>query len=347
MDAAQFAQVMAQAAAESKAQIQAMQQHHAQQMAQLAAQVAAAAAQAAAPAAAAGPPRGQRLAAPSPFEGSSSTLDDWMAAMQRQFEFYNMPDDGERVRFASAHLHKSAWDWWSTIALANRPNSWTTLKTALIARFQPVTSAETARAKLIALSQGKQSITEYVDNFRRLLARIPDMGLADQLFQFIRGLRPALATQLRVQGVTTMDAAINLAVRVGSLSDMGASQQSQSASSSSPMDLDAIEGLEADTSATSVGEAPVTRAEFQQLLNAMRDGRRTGGAGSSSSSSNSGNNGRFVPRGPPTIPHLTPDQVKEYMDSGKCFGCGSKDHRSRQCPKRKIGADKRVSWSSN
>lgn len=343
MDAAQFAQVMAQAAAESKAQIQAMQQHHAQQMSQLAAQIVAAAPPAAAPAAAAGPPRGQRLAAPTPFEGSSSTLDDWMAAMQRQFEFYNMPD-GERVRFASAHLHKSAWDWWST--LANRPNSWASLKVALIARFQPVTSAETARAKLIALSQGKQSINEYVDNFRRLLARIPDMGLADQLFQFIRGLRPALATQLRVQGVTTMEDAINLAVRVGSLSDMGASQQSQSASSSSPMDLDAIEGLEADTSATSVEEAPVTRAEFQQLLNAMRDSRRTGGAGSNSSSSNNGNNGRFAPRGPPTIPHLTPDQVKEYMDSGKCFGCGSKDHRSRQCPKRKVGADKRVSWSN-
>ena len=346
MDAAQFAQVMAQAAAESKAQIQAMQQHHAHQMQQLAAQVAAAAAPAAAPALAAGPPRGQRLAAPSPFEGSSSTLDDWMASMQRQFEFYNMPE-GERVRFASAHLHKSAWDWWSTIALANRPNSWAALKVALIARFQPVTSAETARAKLIALSQGKQSINEYVDHFRRLLARIPDMGLADQLFQFIRGLRPALATQLRIQGVITIEDAINLAVRVGSLSDMGASQQSQPSSSSSPMDLDAIEGLEADTSAASVGEAPVTRAEFQQFLNALRDGRRTGGAGSNnSSSSNSGNSGRFVPRGPPIIPHLTPDQVKEYMDSGKCFGCGSKDHRSRQCPKRKVGTDKRVSWSN-
>jgi hypothetical protein len=39
-------------------------------------------------------------------------------------------------------------------------------------------------------------------------------------------------------------------------------------------------------------------------------------------------------------------QVQEYMDAGKCFGCGSTDHQSRKCPKRKEGANGRVSWSN-
>jgi hypothetical protein len=78
------------------------------------------------------------------------------------------------------------------------------------------------------------------------------------------------------------------------------------------------------------------------MLAALADGRRGGGG------SNGG--GRRQPqqrgRGLPVIPHLSPEQVKAYMDAGKCFGCGSNDHRSRQCPKRTVGADGRPSWSN-
>ena len=120
-----------------------------------------------------------------------------------------------------------------------------------------------------------------------------------------------------------------------------------------PMELDNIEGLEADTSA-----APITRAELQQLvLNAVREGR-----GTQEGHSTHGTHGKHSKHGKhnahgsragaggfralPIIPHLTPDQVTEYMAAGKCFGCGAKDHSSRGCPKRKVGADGRVSWSN-
>jgi Retrotransposon gag protein len=340
MDATQFAAVMTQVVTQQEKQIAQIQQHHAQQMALVQQQVADAVAAAAAPHANA-PPRGPRVAAPTPFEGRAATLDEWTAAMERQFAWYNTTDEKDRVRIAVAHLQGPAWEWWHTLA-GPLPASWGNLKLALRTRFQPIASAETARAQLFALSQGKHSVNDYVDSFRRLLARIPDMGPADQLFQFIRGLRPALATQLRVHDKKTLDEAINLAVRVGSLGEMAAAQASSG--SSAPMELDAlagIEGLEADTSTAT--DTPITRAELQQLLNAMREGHR--GTGASSSNSNRNGNGRYVPRGLPTHPNLTPDQVKEYMEAGKCFGCGSKDHRGRQCHKRIVGADGRVSWS--
>lgn len=103
-----------------------------------------------------------------------------------------------------------------------------------------------------------------------------------------------------------------------------------------------VEGLEPATSTDRPEDAtPITKADLQHLLNAMRDERK--GPASSSNSSKFSRN-RMMGRGMPRIPHLTPLQVSEYMDAGKCFGCGSKEHRSRNCPKRRIGIDGKVTW---
>ena len=342
MNAADFATIMAQAAQTAQQNMQAMQQalqlQHSTQLAQLAKQI---------------PPRGPRFAAPTAFDGRSSALDAWKADMLRQFEWYNTAGDSDRIRVAAAHLQGPAGDWWTSLAANARPTTWPLFLAALEARFQPVNSAEIARTKLYALAQGKLTTNEYVDQFRRLLARIPDMGAPDQFHQFRRGLRPAIVAQLDVQHppITSLDDAINLAVRVGSRFDMTASSSSSSSSGSSsghhaPMDLSNVEGLENDTNATDA-DAPITRAEMKLMLAAMQDTRRAAGASSSSSSGSSSHyRGRGRPGGLPRMPHLTEDQVKEYMAAGKCFGCGAKDHTSRDCPKRKRGADGRVSWSN-
>ena len=343
MDAAQFSAVLAQAQQAAQLQMQQMQQQHVAQMQQLAAQLAQA------PAA----QRGPRFAAPTSFDGRSGTLDAWKADMLRQFEWYTTHADVDRLRVAVAHLQGPAGDWWASLP-PPRPATWVAFLAALESRFQPVNSTEIARTKLYALSQGKQTINEYVDHFRRLLARIPDMGAPDQLHQFRRGLRPAIVMQLDVQmpPIATLSDAINLAVRVGSRFDMAASSSSSGSHSGNgaPMELDNIEGLEGDTSATNNADAPVTQSQFKLLLAAMQDNRRGGrGAGAGASSSGSGGHGRSSggqSRGLPRIPHLTETQVKEYMAAGKCFGCGATDHSSRGCHKRKIGADGRVSWSN-
>lgn len=296
-----------------------------------------------------------RIPSPSTFDGRAATLDGWLSELSRQFGWYRLDSparDAERIRLAAVHFNGAAWDWWET--LAAKPADWAAFVTALRTRFQPVTSAELARAQMLSLSQGKSSVHDYVASFRRLAVALPQMHEDDRLFQFMRGLRPAIAMQLRVHGdtVKTMDAAIAMATRIGSLGELGASHASiaaaahSSSSHHAPMELDAIEGLERDTADGADGSAPVTRAQLMELLNAVRDERRSGGgSGAGASGSSSGGSRRsFQPRGLPTIPGLSEAQVKEYMDAGKCFGCGSKDHRSRQCPKRKVGADGHVSW---
>ena len=45
--------------------------------------------------------------------------------------------------------------------------------------------------------------------------------------------------------------------------------------------------------------------------------------------------------------HTCQTQVQEYMDAGKCFGCGlkmSEPNYSNKCPNGKLDANGRVSW---
>jgi hypothetical protein len=343
MDAAAVNQMLRDALQQQQ---QALNQH---MNAAIAAAVAAAVPPAAAPAAAApfAVARAARLPPPALFEGASAKLDEFIADIEQQVAWYTVPA-AEVTRFAAGFMRGAARDWHTT--LAPQPADWPSLVLALRARFQPVNSAESARAKLLALSQGKQSVNDYIDAFRRLLVRVPTMGDDDRFHQFRRGLRPAIALQIDMQGITTLDAAITRAAQIGGRLESSQAASSSSSGGSAPMELDNIEGLEGDTNATNDADAPVTQSQFKLLLAAMQDNRRGGrGAGAGSSSSNGGGNNRHHggrPYGLPRMPHLTEEQVKEYMAAGKCFGCGAKDHTSRDCPKRKKGADGRVSWSN-
>lgn len=291
-----------------------------------------------------------RLPPPPFYSGGANALDDWFSAMEQQIVWYGdgLPTDAARLVWIGSFLQGAALDWWKT--LASKPQTVAEFAVALRARFQPVNSAETARAKLLALAQGRAGVQAYVDAFRRLLVRVPSMSDDDRVFQFLRGLQPAVATQLRMQGVTSLDKAIELAVRVGGLMEQAAAPSTQrtAAAAHSPMELDNIEGLEGEgrEGDTTGGDndAPVTQAQLRELINAMREER--GGVNSARGGRGGGRNipnGRRA-RGLPQIPHLSPVQVQEYMAAGKCFGCGSTEHQSRRCPKRKEDASGRVSW---
>ena len=342
-----------------------MQQMLQQQAAGAAAQqpVAIVAPPAAAAAAQPPPPRhGPRIAPPPLYDGRASSLDDWFGEMLRQFEFYATPDGAERIRLATAHLGPVAYGWWTDLSTAARPTTWDALKAAMQARFQAITTAETARARLRSLKQGKQSVHDYVSAFRRLMAAVPDMAEADRLFCFKSGLNAAIATHLTINyaNASTLADAINMAVRIGSLGEIAAAQHGSASSSAPPassshsaMDLDALANLEAlhyeagdssGSSSAAPSSSVVTRDELAQLLNAMREERR------GPSGRNARNKGRSQNRGIPKVPHLSEQQVREHLDAGKCFGCGVKidgpgGHYSNRCPRMQTDANARASSS--
>ena len=286
-----------------------------------------------------------RLPAPPSYDGrSASALDGWMAKLQQQFDWYGMNDDSARLQFATALLDGSALDWWSSLVEANgapqsaltRPATYEGFVARLRARFQPIDSAQTARSKLDALRQGaKQSTNEYIAAFRTLLVRTPNMGEEDRVHRFIAGLRPAIATQLRVHGVATLDAAITMAARVGSIAEHGAANSHALASAAAAavprndaMDLSNVEGLEADN--TSDEPAVVSRAEYNALLNAMKQMRSKQGPKNSAGP-------RDVVAEMMQRHKMTKEQVRKHFDEKLCFNCSQPGHSSRNCTHSKQG----------
>jgi hypothetical protein len=208
--------------------------------------------------------------------------------------------------------------------------SFAAFETALRKRFQPVNSAQTARLALDALRQGtRQSVAEYINSFRRLLVSVPDMSEADKVHRFVQGLRGPIQQHLIVQGVATLDAAISMAARVGALGQFAAASSNLAAPASDAMDLNAlgfddagVGGLEQESDMPA--DAPVTRAEFQQLLAAMQQHR-----GGKRAPFGRGN------RGTHKVPGLSAQQVRERLDGGLCFVCGQADHRKHDCSQNK------------
>jgi hypothetical protein len=284
-------------------------------------------------------PRGphMRIAAPPSYDGRIGALDLWLSSMLQQFDYYAYHDDADRIRNAVVLLTGAARDWWQQ--LAAKPAAWDELVVDMRERFQPIDSAQTTRTKLLALQQGKASAAEYVNAFRRLVGGVAStMAPEDQLHQFKRGLNPSIAAIINLHGITTLEDAEKLAVRASATAV--APSSSPASSSSAPMDVHNIEGLDAETGSADNADAPVTQRQLHQLLAAMQNQRRGESDRREKSAPLKGE-----PRPLPVIKGMTPAQVKEYMDAGKCFGCGSDAHMSHWCPKRVV-KDGKVSWSN-
>ena len=152
------------------------------------------------------------------------------------------------------------------------------------------------------------------------------MSEGDRVHRFLRGLRPTIATPLRIQGVSTLDTAIAMAARVGSLADFGSASQPNyagpaPASAASPsgdyMELDGIEGLEKGTTVgdgiSSSASTPVTQQQLAAYLNAMRHDR------SSNRTKELKTGGKDVSAAIAKRFRLSAEQVREYRDKGQCF----------------------------
>jgi len=336
-------------ARELEQQRQRSEQLHQQQ--QHVSAAAAAAARAPAAAAASDVRRATKIAAPSNFSGSALSLDSWLRELQQQFDWYRYNDDADRVALAGAHLRSSALDWWHSLSEELRAplaDDYAAFVAALRGRFQPVNSAQAARIGLDALRQSsKQSVHDYISAFNRLLTAVPSMAEEDRLHRFTTGLRADVQREVVLKKPATLSAAIDIATRVGSLtllaastaaaaSHSAASSYSSSAMDVNALDLNAVEGLEpgSDGAPAAASAAPVSRAEFQQLmaqhrqmLHAMQQQR--GGASRDGGRGGRAQTGR---RPPLRVAGLSAQQVRQRLDAGLCFNCGEAGHQSRNCP---------------
>ena len=305
--------------------LQGMQQQHTAEV------LALAQAHAARPAAAAVPRNGARAPEMAKYNGTTPSLDAWFSALLQQCEFYGLASDADRIRIAAVYLVGPALDWWQH---CTRATTWVDFQAGLRLRFQPVTSEETARSKLLVISQGRSSINEYVSAFSSLLAAVPGVDTAMQLHLFLRGLNESTRNVIRSQpSVPTLEQALVMAVRIATPMQ-SASSSSSSAAPSSAMDLSMMEIED--------GPGAMERRIVEHVLAAMDvraaygSGRGRGEGAGSHRGAQGADGSNHGPRGLPVIKGLTPEQVQMYMDKGLCFGCKSAEHGSRHCPLRRV-----------
>jgi hypothetical protein len=276
------------------------------------------------------------------YDGASGTkLDEWLQELQLAIFLYKL-NALEASSFGVSRMRGAALQWWLSLDAAqqNALADPTTMAAALRARFQPVTAARVAREQLDRLQQGSRPINDYIADFQRLRTQLPTMAEEDALYAFERGLRRDLAEKLRVQGVSSVQDAIALAARVGSL--MHASTIGRQAATAAQMEVDGDDGnggvsrldrieaaLNALTSAQSSSSGSSTKTQTQRGY--QQENSRGGGRG--------GRGGRFGGRGgavggPPHIPHVAgvPTAIVEQRRAaGQCYRCGSADHTRFEC----------------
>ena len=92
---------------------------------------------------------------------------------------------------------------------------WATLKQLLIKHFTEVNRETAVRDEYTSLEQ-KGPVRDYISKFRSLVVELPDETEAQQLYQFIKGLKPDVALHTSGAHPATLERAMEMAASVDS-----------------------------------------------------------------------------------------------------------------------------------
>jgi len=274
------------------------------------------------------------------YDGASGAkLEEWLQELAKVVRLFSL-NGREAVEFGTARLTGAALQW--SLALDAQQQAVltdsSTLAAGLRARFQPVGMAVLAREQLDRLVQGPRSVNDYIADFQRLRAQLPDMGEADALHALGRGLHADLLQKLREHNVSTVQAAIELAARIGGLRQAAVRATVMAAAQ---MEIDDGDGASLDDriqravinamhsqQSSSSGASSSGLGAKTQTLQSYGSGRGRGGP---TMPQRGGGSNRFAQRPPPNIPGVSPELFEQRRAAGVCYRCGG-DHRSIECP---------------
>jgi hypothetical protein len=227
------------------------------------------------------------------FAGAIGTaVDEFMHGIDKQFGYYRemFIDEQQKVEYASNYLTLRAAAWYQArkevLAKDNQAiGSWAQLKSELRERFQPIGSAAIARQSLDGYKQ-LTSVQSYAEHFYRCMSYITDMGDADQVHQFSRGLKDRIRQEVIREQPSTVNDAVNIAVKAESYLGLtlthsfgnhgrfqsrqhsGASSSSgrSDGSTSAAMDINSVDIGQEDSSESSFGTSASTEPTSRERV---------------------------------------------------------------------------------
>ena len=224
---------------------------------------------------------------PELFGGDKDKVETFLFQLELRLNLFNINQDADKIAMAAASLKDAALDYWFQLCNSGQAaaiNTWQHFRNALLRRFQVVNPSLSARDEISNLSQ-TSSVSIYTTKFTAIINRISDMTDADKLGRYIRGLKPFLQRQLRLEQAKksktptplTLYEAIAMAecldsavatpqrsVSYGQKLSQSGSAENSSADSSSPMDLGSMNHRKPDTKKPAV---KTSERKFQKLTN--------------------------------------------------------------------------------
>ena len=142
----------------------------------------------------------------------------WTYYVDLYYEISGVKDEERKVMVAASYLVDRAATWWRNLAEHARVSGvkpcngkWDVFKEKLIQAFRPVNHVKLARDKLATLKQ-YGSVAKYNDEFISLCMQIPDIGEADKLDRYVRGLKYKVKRDVELAEPKTVEEAMNKSI---------------------------------------------------------------------------------------------------------------------------------------
>lgn len=283
-------------------------------------------------------PQLPRMAPMSKFKGQmGSALDNWERELRQHFDYYAhmLHTDAAQVKYASANLQEGALLHYQAGLAHNVFNSQSTFADFMQhmrKRYRPVDAARQARARLASLHQ-QHGVSAYTEAFQATLAHISDMGVSDQVFSYVKGLRKEISLELQKKWPSSLDEAIATAIALDSATHSAFSsgatgfRKSQWGSNgSAPMDLSQVE--EEEAAAAAAATSPQDGSAMAQMLAKMEQ--------MEAKLNNYSMQGKYQGQPPPRrqrihVEGISASVAKERLAKGACLACGEVGHWKGEC----------------
>ena len=277
-----------------------------------------------------------RIPQPQRFKGvrDGPRILEWAHQATTYLRAANLHDKPEGVWHISTFIEGDAAVWWRlqcdkyerNIAIA--PADWTEMKTLLIAQFQVFNHETDVKDRYTALRQ-QTTVSAYITRFRALVVELPEETEANQVYQFLKGLKPEIQARTRTHKPKTLLQAMDIADEADRANQHAYKGSSHSRHVSSS-------GGSRQYSATRYDSNSRSTPQPMQI-GAVRAGRNTGQG--INEEDDRGYGGRARASAIRSAPG--PAEMQRLRQENRCFYCRGHGHAARACPKKKAQMDRK------
>jgi Retrotransposon gag protein len=146
------------------------------------------------------PPVRYKPSNPTSFNGSVDNLKHWVRQVETHLQLLAINDPEMQFLIATQFLAATPLTWVQTL---NDMSTCNALKAKMITFYQPLHEEIRARDALHSLRQ-RGSVNDYAKAFTLLVVKVPQMTLEEQLYNFIKGLKPQVQVSAALQSPTTL-----------------------------------------------------------------------------------------------------------------------------------------------